>query len=256
MTGPDRRPLIIGNWKMHLTASLAAAHAREIAALPRPPADREIAVAPSFTSIPAVAAAIRGSELRLAAQDLAFEDEGPYTGEVSGAMLQDLGVVYVLIGHSERRQHLGETDLMVARKVRAALRADLLPVVCVGEQETARASGRAATVVRGQLLRAIEDVPRAEASRLVISYEPVWAIGTGRAASPADADEMQALIRREAARLFGEAANGIRILYGGSVSPANIDAFMARPGIDGALVGTASLDPAEFARIAAFRRPG
>jgi triosephosphate isomerase (TIM) len=254
MTTPSRTPLIIGNWKMNLTVSQAVAHIGDL--LPRLPSldDREVAVAPPFTALSAVAAALRGSTVRLAAQDAAFEHEGPYTGEIGAAMLQDVGVDLVLLGHSERRQHLGETDLMIARKVRAALRADLRPVLCVGEQEAARSSGRAESVVRTQLLRGLEEFPRGQAAKLVVAYEPIWAIGTGLAASPADAEAMQARIRKEMERLFGEAAGAVRVLYGGSVTPDNIDAFMGCPGIDGALVGSASLSPAEFARIAAFRR--
>ncbi len=250
-----RTPLIIGNWKMNLTASESVAFLRELLPLlPASSEEREIAVAPSFTSLPAVAERLRDGPVRLAAQDIAAESEGPHTGEISGRMLQDLGVVYVLVGHSERRQHQGETDLMVARKVEAALRSDLVPVICVGEQEAARDSGRAASVVRSQLLRAVERVTRGAAGHLVIAYEPVWAIGTGRSASPDDAEEMQTLIRRELERLFATAALAVRVLYGGSVTSGNIDAFMSRPGIDGALVGGASLKAEAFARIAAFRR--
>ncbi len=255
MTGvAGSKPLILGNWKMHLTASETTAHLTGL--LPRLralPDDREIAVAPPFTSLPAAADLLRGSSVRLAAQDLSFKDEGPYTGEISGEMLQELGVRYVLVGHSERRQHFGETDRTVAQKVLAALRSDLTPVVCVGEQETARTSGRAGSVVRTQLLRALEGVPRGDAGRVVVAYEPVWAIGTGRAASPRDAEEMQTVIRTALGQPFGAAASTVRVLYGGSVTPENIDAFMACPGIDGALVGGAALRIDDFARIAGFQ---
>ncbi|HEU4401776.1 MAG TPA: triose-phosphate isomerase [Candidatus Polarisedimenticolia bacterium] len=253
-----RRPLFIGNWKMQLTQSEAVACAQEIlATLPAALAtDREVALAPSFTALPAVGALLRGGPVRLAAQDLFWEDEGAFTGEISPSNLQELGVTYVLAGHSERRRHLGETDLMVNHKVRAALRSDLRPVVCVGEQEAARASGRAESVVRTQLLRALEEVGRGHARQLVIAYEPVWAIGTGRAATPADASQMHAVIRSELARLFGEAGTATRILYGGSVGESNIDALMGSPGIDGVLVGGASLKAPEFARIVGFLRPG
>ena len=253
MTARALRPLLLGNWKMHCTASQAAACCREL--LPRlpPGADREVAIAPPFTALAAAAEALRGAAVRLAAQDLFWENEGPYTGEVSPVMLQDLGVVYVIVGHSERRQHLGETDLMVNRKVRAALRSDLRPVLCVGEQQAARGSGRAAPVVRTQLLHAVEDLSPSDLPHLAVAYEPVWAIGTGTAATPGDAAEMHAFIRRELLVRFGEAGRGVRVLYGGSVTAANIDAFMARPEIDGALVGGASLKAEEFARIVAFR---
>jgi triosephosphate isomerase len=253
MIGRALRPLLIGNWKMHLTVRQAAAYLRDL--LPRLPADagREVAVAPPFTALAAAAEALAGGPVRLAAQDLFWEDEGPYTGEVSPTMLQDLGVAYAIVGHSERRQHLGETDLIVNRKVRAALRSNLRPVICVGEQQPARDSGRAPSIVRAQLLHAVEDVPGADLPRLAIAYEPVWAIGTGKAATPRDAAEMHAFIRRELELLFGEGARRVRVLYGGSVTGANIDAFMAQPEIDGALVGGASLRAEEFARIVAFR---
>jgi len=248
------KPLILGNWKMNLTTSETSTHLTGLLPLLRDLGDdREIAVAPPFTSLPSAAGILAGSGVHLAAQDLSFEDAGPYTGEISGEMLQDLGVRYVLAGHSERRQHLGETDRMVSQKVRAALRSDLVPVICVGEQESARTSGRAASVVRTQLLRALEGVPRGDGARLVVAYEPVWAIGTSRAASPRDAEEMQEVIRAALERLLGEGAASVRVLYGGSVTPENIDTFMSCPGIDGALVGGASLRVKEFARIAAFR---
>jgi len=245
--------LIIGNWKMNLSASGAAALGRELAAALQPAADREIVVAPPFTALPGVAAALDGSAIALAAQDLFWEDEGAYTGEISAGMLQEIGVRYALVGHSERRQHLGETDLMVGRKALAAQRAHLHPVICVGEQEPARVSGRAAAVVRSQLLRALEHLPATGASPLTIAYEPVWAIGTGRAASTADAAEMHAVIRKELDRIYGRAARAVRILYGGSVSPGNVDELMAAPGVDGVLVGGASLKAAAFTRIAAYR---
>jgi triosephosphate isomerase len=245
-------PLVIGNWKMHLTISASVSYLGEL--LPLLPAreDREIALAPSFTALQAVASLLKGSRVRLAAQDVFWEDLGAYTGEISPVMLQEIGVTYVLIGHSERRQHLREDDPMIVRKVRAALRTGLGPVVCVGEQQEARSSGRAASVVRGQVLAALEEVPAEHAHRLVVAYEPVWAIGSGLSASPEDAQEIHATIRAALVGLFGAAGETIRILYGGSVTPENVDAFMARPGIDGVLAGGASLRALEFARIAAF----
>ncbi|MFQ5878195.1 MAG: triose-phosphate isomerase [Acidobacteriota bacterium] len=249
------RPLVIGNWKMNLTSAGAVAHARDLLSRIGERDDREVAVAPPFTMLPGVAETLRDGPIRLAAQDLFWEDRGPYTGEVSPLMLQEIGVTYVLVGHSERRQHLGETDRVVQRKVRAALRADLRPVVCVGEREAARSSGRAFSVVRSQVLRALEEIPAGRTDRLAVAYEPVWAIGTGRAATPADAAEMHACIRAALGRLFGEAGEAVRVLYGGSVTAANIDGLMARPGIDGVLVGGASLKADEFARIAEYRRP-
>ena len=250
---PGIRPLVVGNWKMNRTATEAAVYARALAARLRPAADREVAIAPPHTALAAVAPLLRGSGIALAAQDLFWEDEGPFTGEISGPMLRDAGVTYVLVGHSERRRYLEETDRMAARKVRAALRCGLRPVLCVGEDLAARDAGRAESVVRAQLERGLEETPRGEASRLVIAYEPVWAIGTGRAATCAQAAEMHDLVRRELRAFDREAGGGIRVLYGGSVSVDNVDAILATPGVDGVLVGGASLKEAEFERIAAFR---
>ena len=245
-------PLIIGNWKMHLTLREAVDLASVLVPKLSHRTDREIALAPSFTALSAVREAIATSPIRLAAQDLFWEGVGAFTGEVSPSMLQELGVTYALVGHSERREYLGETDRMVNRKVLAALKVDLRPVVCVGERETARASGRAASVVRAQVLHALQGVPPASAGRIAISYEPIWAIGTGRAASPGDASEMHSYIREAISEILGDAARGVRVLYGGSVSPSNIRALMEAPGIDGVLVGEASLHEAEFTRIAAY----
>lgn len=245
-------PLIIGNWKMHLTLRESVDLASALIPKLSHRTDREIALAPSFTALSAVREAISTSPVRLAAQDLFWEGEGAFTGEVSPAMLQELGVTYALVGHSERREHLGETDQMVNRKVLAALRGDLRPVVCVGEQETARASGRAASVVRAQVLHALQGVLPASAGKIAISYEPTGAIGTGQAASLGDISEMHSLIREAMSTILGDAAREVRVLYGGSVSPSNIKALMEAPGIDGVLVGGASLREAEFTRIAAY----
>ena len=252
MSVPWRRALVVGNWKMNLSIAMAAHTARSIAAAAPAAADREVAIAPPFTALTTVAAAIAGGPLVLGAQDLFWEEEGPYTGEVSGPMLAEIGVRYVLVGHSERRIFLGETDRNVSHKVNAALRAGLHPVVCVGEDLAARTAGRHGQVVRDQVVRSLEGVPRHEAGRLALAYEPIWAIGTGRAATPDDAAEMHTLIRNELGAAFGEAERTIRILYGGSVGERNADELMARPEIDGLLVGGASLRPAEFGRIASF----
>jgi triosephosphate isomerase (TIM) len=248
-----RRPLVVANWKMYMTTSASVAYLQELLPLLPRSDDREIAVAPAFVSLQAVAGALRGSAVRLAAQDLATESGGAYTGEISGEMLQELGVTYVLVGHSERRQQQGETDHIVAKKMEAALRSDLMPILCLGEEQEARESGRAPAIVRAQLLRGLERVPRGAADRVLVAYEPVWAIGTGRSATPSDASEMQALIRQELKGVFGEAGEATRILYGGSVSSANIDEFLGPAGLDGALVGGASLKADPFARIASFR---
>ncbi|HZM69262.1 MAG TPA: triose-phosphate isomerase [Candidatus Cryosericum sp.] len=257
MRPPIRRPLVIGNWKMHTTARTAKHLAREILAHVPARLDREVAIAPPFTALAAVGPLLDGSPVRLAAQDLFWEDEGPFTGEISGPMLKETGVEYVLLGHSERRIYLGESDLIVSRKVQAAMRAGLLPVVCVGEDQVERDAGRAQQVVREQLLKSLEGLPDAEVDRLCIAYEPVWAIGTGRSASAADATEMHALIRLEIEARFGaDRSERVRILYGGSVTERNIDALMACAEVDGVLVGGASLRALEFARIAGFGAPG
>jgi triosephosphate isomerase (TIM) len=257
MRPPFRRPLVIGNWKMHTTARTAARLAREIVSHVPEHLDREVAIAPPFTALAAVGPLLEGSPVRLAAQDLFWEDEGPFTGEISGPMLKETGVEYVLLGHSERRIYLAETDVAVSRKTQAALRVGLRPVVCVGEDQVERDAGRAQQVVRDQLLRSLEGLPDAEADRLCVAYEPIWAIGTGRPASPADATEMHAVIRNEIEARFGpDRSQRVRILYGGSVTERNIDALMACAEVDGVLVGGASLRPLEFARIAGFGAPG
>lgn len=247
-----RRPFVVGNWKMQLPVSVAAETARAIArTLPLLP-DRDVAVAPSFPALLPVAEALRGSPVRLAAQDLFWKDDGPFTGEVSGPMLVETGARAVIVGHSERRQHLGETDAMVGLKTWAALRAGLVPIVCVGEQQDDRDGQRHESIVRDMLLRSLESLPKEAAESLVIGYEPVWAIGTGCSATAADASEMHACLRAALATLFGETASRIRIVYGGSVTEQNIDELMSQPDVDGVLVGGASHKAESFVRIAAF----
>ena len=249
---PHPKPLVLGNWKMHLTASGAAAHVRSLLARLGSPTDREVAIAPPFTALPVVAPLLKGSALGLAAQDLFWEDEGPYTGEISGLMLADCGVTYVLVAHSERRRHLEETDRTAGLKVRAALRSGLRPILCVGEDEAERAAGRAESAVRAQVVLGLQGVTPGEASRVLVAYEPIWAIGTGQAASAGQAADMHALVRHEMRALFKDHAEGVRVLYGGSVTPQNVDELMGTPGVNGVLVGGASLRSEEFARIAAF----
>jgi triosephosphate isomerase len=249
---PGLRPLVLGNWKMHLTASEAVAYVRSLVPRLGSPVDREVAIAPPFTALAPVGALLKGSGLHLAAQDLFWEDEGPYTGEISGVMLQDAGVTYVLVAHSERRRHLEESDRIASLKIRASLRSGLRPVLCVGEDETERAAGRAGSVVRRQVALGLQGTSQGEAHRLQVAYEPVWAIGTGKAAGAPQAAEMHALIRQELRALFKSAAEGVRVLYGGSVTPHNVDELMSAPGVDGVLVGGSSLRAEEFARIAAF----
>lgn len=247
-----RRPLIVGNWKMQVSLRSAAAIATTIARTVPAPPDRDVAIAPPFPALGAVAAALAGTALRLGAQDLFWEDEGAFTGEVSGPMLREAGVTYVLVGHSERRMVLGETDGMVALKTTAAARAGLQAILCVGESMEDRRSGRHEQVACDMLRRSLEGVPPEASANLSVGYEPVWAIGSGCAASAEEIAAMHDCLRRALRDHFGE-DGGHRILYGGSVTERNIDELMAQPAIDGVLVGGASLQPEAFARIVGFR---
>lgn len=252
MSAASRRPLILANSKMNLTIGRANVYLDHFLPAFRDPDDRDVAFAVPFTVLATVRQRLGERPIGLAAQDLFWEDEGPYTGEISAPMLTELGVSYALVGHSERRMHLWEDDRMVNNKVRAALRHRLRPVLCVGEAEDVRVAGAAKSRVRDQVALALDGVKPASGASLILAYEPIWAIGTGRAASPADAVEMHNIIRTELHRLLGGEADKVRILYGGSVTPDNIDSFMACPEIDGVLVGGASLKPDEFLRIIGF----
>jgi triosephosphate isomerase len=251
-----RRPLIAGNWKMFKTVPEALALVEALRAdLARQPADADVLVAPPFTALSAVAAALRGSSVFLAAQNMHWEKEGAFTGEVSPAMLRDLGCSHVILGHSERRQLFGETDEAVGRKARAALDHGLTPILCVGETLPERDADRTLDVVERQLERALRPLTPDEAARAVVAYEPVWAIGTGRAATPEQAQEVQRFIRSRVARSHGDApAAAQRILYGGSVKPDNIASLMAQPDVDGALVGGACLQADSFLKIVRLGR--
>lgn len=249
-----RRPLIAGNWKMHGTRAeterLLAALKLAMVGL----TDREVVVAPPFTALETAARLLAGSPIRLAAQNLYWELQGAFTGEISGPMLRDLGCSYVILGHSERRQYFAETDQQVAHKVKAAQRDGLLPIVCVGETLEERDRGDTLAVIRRQVRGGLHEQEKAAVAALVIAYEPVWAIGTGRTATPEQAQEVHAAIRATVAELADQAtAEAVRILYGGSVKPDNVDALMAQADIDGALVGGASLQADSFARIVHFR---
>jgi len=244
-----RTPLIAGNWKMHKTAAEAAALVRALLAEPLP-SDVEVAVCPPFTALAEVRGFLRDSAVRLGAQDMYWEAQGAFTGEVSPVMLRDLGRRYVIVGHSERRQFFGETDESAARKAGAAFTNGLVPILCVGERLEERDTGQTEAVVMRQTVAGTQHVDDALASTLVIAYEPVWAIGTGRSASGGEANRVITLIRQTLADRFGEnTAARIRILYGGSVTPDNAGEFSAQPEIDGALVGGASLDAAKFRKI-------
>lgn len=249
-----RRPLIAGNWKMFKTVAEAAALVEALKADVRE--DVETIVAPPFTALHAVASALRSSPIRLGAQNMHWENEGACTGEISPVMLRDVGCSHVILGHSERRQLFGETDDGVARKARAAFAHGLTPIVCVGETLTERESSRTMEVIERQVERALRDLTIDQVASLVIAYEPVWAIGTGRTATPDQAEDVHDFIRKRVSASHGDAAAGaVRILYGGSVKPDNIDSLMAQPDVDGALVGGASLDAASFLKIVHYRLP-
>ena len=249
-----RTALIAGNWKMNTTRTEAIGLARAVAEGVGNPSDREVMIAPPFTALDATATAIEGSAVALGAQDMFWEESGAFTGEVSAAMLCDLGCRYVIVGHSERRQHFGSTDYTVAKKAVAALAAGLRPVVCVGESLEQRDAGATIDVVSRQVAGSLFEIPAEAFTDVVVAYEPVWAIGTGRTASPDEAQEVHAAIRRVLAEVTNnrEKADAIRILYGGSVKPDNVDSLMACPDIDGALVGGASLKAEDFLRIVQF----
>jgi len=252
-----RTPLIAGNWKMYKTGAEAAETARQLVALitASPAPGDEILIAPAFPALFQVAEALKGSPIALGAQNLHEAAEGAFTGEVSAPMLAAAGCRYVIIGHSERRQFFGETDEGVRRKVRAALDHGLTPVVCVGETETERDAGKTFSVLDKQVSTGLESFVSEELRKLVIAYEPVWAIGTGKTATSAQAQEAHRHIRSLLTRMGGDAAAAVRILYGGSVKPANIAELMGMPDIDGALVGGASLKAESFNDIIHYRKP-
>ncbi|KPK51471.1 MAG: triosephosphate isomerase [Myxococcales bacterium SG8_38_1] len=245
-----RTPLIAGNWKLHNTVAESEALASAIAKHVAKGVACDVVVGPVATSLTAVAQTLEGSAVGLAAQNTHWEDSGAFTGELSPTLLLDAGCGYCIIGHSERRQFFGETDAGVRKKVAALLRHKLVPIVCVGESLEQREAGQTLEVVLGQIEAATEGFDAVALAPLVIAYEPIWAIGTGRTAKAEDAQEVHAAIRAKLAELKGESwANSVRILYGGSVKPANADELLAQPDIDGALVGGASLSVENFIPI-------
>ncbi|CAG0976475.1 triosephosphate isomerase (TIM) [Myxococcaceae bacterium] len=250
-----RVPILAANWKMHKTVAEALAFVEAFLPSVRDVEGVEIVIAPPFTALDRVGEALGGSNVELAAQDVHAELFGAFTGEVSATMLSDVGCRYGIVGHSERRTLCGETDAEVGAKATTLLRNGIRPIFCVGESLDEREAGRAFDRVGEQLDKGLAKIPSEQAEELVVAYEPIWAIGTGRTASPQDAQEMHAFIRDCLARRFASAASSIRIQYGGSVKPDNVYALMAQPDIDGALVGGASLDPESFARIVRFAPP-
>ena len=247
-----RIPFIAANWKMHKTVIEATAYAAAFRERMDQIRNAEVVVAPPFTALHAVAAALEGSRVGVAGQNLHAEPQGAFTGEVSAGMLEEAGAAYVIIGHSERRQLFGETDATVNAKLHAALGAGLVPIVCVGETLAERESGRMFQVLNRQVADGLAAVDAAQSRSIVVAYEPVWAIGTGRNATPPQAQEAHAHIRQRIARALGDGiAAGCRLIYGGSVKPGNAAALAAEADVDGALVGGAGLDPDSFAEIVA-----
>jgi triosephosphate isomerase len=246
-----RRPCIAGNWKMFKTQAQAEALAIDVRN--GATGDVEVVVAPPFTALSAVAAVLKGGPVGLAAQNMHAEAEGAFTGEVSAAMLRDAGCTHVILGHSERRQLFGETDEGVAKKAQAAFAHGLTPIVCVGETLAEREGARTMEVVERQTERALRGLTADQVAVLLLAYEPVWAIGTGRTAAPEQAQEVHAFVRKHVSGSHGApAAGAVRILYGGSVKPDNIGALMAQADVDGALVGGASLEAFGFLKIVHF----
>jgi len=251
-----RKPVIAGNWKMYKTVAESVETALSLKPLVANANHCEVVIAPVFTSVKTVADRLEGSNIRVAGQNCSTEMEhGAHTGEVAADMLRDAGASYVIIGHSERRQFYCETDTFVSRKAQAAIVAGLVAIVCVGETLEQRDQGNAESVVRGQMEGGLSGLTASDLDRIILAYEPVWAIGTGRTATPEQAQEMHAFIRRVfAQRHSEEAANNLRILYGGSVKPDNAAGLMAQADIDGALVGGASLKAESFAEIVNYNR--
>jgi triosephosphate isomerase (TIM) len=249
-----RTPIFVANWKMHMTAAEAVAFAEAFVPQVGGAQGVDVAIAPPFTALDRLSRALAGSNVALAAQNVNPEPKGAFTGEIAPAMLADLGCRYVIVGHSERRTYYGESDAYVANKAAALFAAGMTPIVCIGESLEEREAGRTIDVVAGQLAGSLALVPEARAAELVIAYEPIWAIGTGRTATPETAQQVHAFVRERVRARFGAAGDRIRIQYGGSVKPDNVDDLMAQPDIDGALVGGASLDPAAFSRIVRFEK--
>ena len=252
---PDRKQLLAGNWKMHRTVAESTALAAELRRLLSMQRDCEIVVAPVFTALQPVAKKLEGCHIAVAGQNCHFEAQGAFTGEISAPMLKEAGASHVILGHSERRALFGDTDELIAKRLRAALTAGLLPIVCIGETLQQREGNQTNAVLEAQLAGSLAGINAEEFDGIIIAYEPVWAIGTGKVASPAQAQETHAFVRSALAKTFGrEHAERTRILYGGSVKADNAQELLACPDIDGALVGGASLDAQSFTQIVKARR--
>ncbi|MFZ3129698.1 MAG: triose-phosphate isomerase [Desulfosporosinus sp.] len=245
----NRRPVIAGNWKMFKTVNEAEDYAVKFIEMVKDVTDLDIVLCVPFTALYPLKNELEESVVHLGAQNMSWADQGAYTGEISAQMLLDVACTYVILGHSERREMFGETDERINKKVLKALSAGLTPILCVGENLNVREEGKAAEWVRSQIIHALSSLPREDLSRIVIAYEPIWAIGTGKTASSQDAQEMCASIRATLNGLTGSEAEKAPILYGGSVKAENIAELLTEPDIDGALVGGASLDPQSFAKL-------
>ncbi|WP_240421527.1 triose-phosphate isomerase [Paenibacillus periandrae] len=244
-----RKPIIAGNWKMFKTVSEAASFINEIKGQAEVDGVDSVICAP-YISLPALVEAVKGTTLKIGAQNLHWEDNGAYTGEISGVMLKDLRVDYVIIGHSERRAYFAETDETVNKKVHAAFKHGLTPIVCVGEKLEEREAGDTKSVCKVQTEAAFAGISAEQAAQVVVAYEPIWAIGTGKSSTAADANEVISYIRELVAGLYSQSvADAVRIQYGGSVKPNNIGEYMQEADIDGALVGGASLEPASYTQL-------
>ncbi|MFC5651975.1 triose-phosphate isomerase [Paenibacillus solisilvae] len=244
-----RKPIIAGNWKMFKTVSEAAAFFADVKGKAEIDGVEAVICAP-FTTLPALVEAAKGTTIAIGAQNLHFEDNGAFTGEISGVMLKDLGVQYVIIGHSERRAYFAESDEIVNKKVHAAFKHGLTPIVCVGEKLEEREADQTKDVCKVQTEAAFQGISAAQAVQVVIAYEPIWAIGTGKSSTSADAEDVIAYIRSVVAGLYDAAtAEAVRIQYGGSVKPNNVAEYLGQPNIDGALVGGASLEAASFIQL-------
>lgn len=251
---PKRRPLIAGNWKMYKTVAEAVAFINHVKSKLNGLDDRDVLICPPCTALAPVADLLRGSRIALGAQNVYPEPKGAFTGEISPEMLADVGCAYVIIGHSERRQYFSETDAFVNKKIKAGLLHNLIPIVCIGETLKEREENRTYEILKTQLTLGLAGI-KTTGDNIVVAYEPVWAIGTGKTATTQQAQEAHAFIRDQLAAVLNRGVAGkIRILYGGSIKPENIDGLMTQPDVDGGLVGGASLDAESFIRIVKFQR--
>ncbi len=246
-----RRPFIAANWKMNKTVSEALSFLNELIPLVRDARDIDIVIAPPFTSLYAVSATLKNTNIQLSAQNMFYEDKGAYTGEISSAMLTDIGCTYAIAGHSERRQYFKETGMIINKKIKAAKKHHLNVIFCIGETLQERETGKTFEVLKKEVEEGLKNIPP---DGITVAYEPIWAIGTGKTATTEQAQEAHKYIRERLAILYGDIANSTRILYGGSVTPGNIDSLMMCEDIDGALVGGASLKADSFAKLICFKR--